>query len=184
MNNKLFYSVAGVLLVVMMIAGSTYAFYSASANSSELEMDASALEVIYTGGTSLDGEMPIVATKEEGYITELNIKVGANSTEADATLFIHIDEITQNLAIDGFKWYVVGTKSGNQVYTNSGNFFGKNATNNNTINIVEHYHLTTANTVFTLYMWLDGNMIDNSILGGSFSGYVGASTEQVSGVLS
>lgn len=178
MKKQLLYSIFTVLLLAIVIAGSTYAFFSASITSSEnVDIDTSKFEVIYTGGTTIDGELKIGSKKEDGYNTTVNIKLAKDSVQTKANLYIDIEEITPNIAVSGFIWEVYGYKNNTPVYSNSGNFNGYNSTDNKIVNIVENYTLSEDNTSFTVYLWLDGNKTDNNVVGGSFKGHIGAKTE-------
>ena len=90
--------------------------------------------------------------------------------------------MTNNLSAPNVKWEVSGIQKGNEVYTNSGTFSGYNATNNK-IPLVEDYRLTEDQTDFTIYVWIDGNITGNEILGATFTGFISANTEQFTGEL-
>ena len=175
MKKQLLYVIA-ILLLTVTVAGGTYAFFvSATTNANNIVSNASKFEVIYTGGGKIEGPVTLSADKEGGKNTTVNIRVAEGSVPAKATIYINIEKITSNLAVKGFKWEVYGYQDGQEVYSKTGDFDGK--TDNSIINIVEKYQLSEKNTSFTLYLWLDGNMLDNSIIGGEFSGYIGAETE-------
>lgn len=184
MKNQLLYSVIAVLLLIALTIGGTYAFYAASAgDNNSLVTNGSKFEVIYTGGTNIAGKMNVVSSKEEGYNTTVNIKIAENSVAVKSNLYITIAEITPNLAIKGFIWEVYGYQNDKQVYYDKGNFEGHNSANNNIVDIVKDYKLSTENTSFTIYLWIDGNQTDNSVLNGSFKGYIGARSETFTGAL-
>ena len=184
MNKQLIYAICTILLLTITVAGSTSAFYSASAgNNTTLKTNGTKLEVLYTGGDTIDGSLNAGTNKESGLNTTVNIRVSENSVEALADLYINIEKITSNIATEGFIWEVYGYSNSNQVYYNSGNFKNKNATTDNIINIVNDYKITKTNTTFTVYFWVDGNKTGNEILGGEFKGYISASTESFTGEL-
>ena len=128
--------------------------------------------------------MPITYEKTNEFKRTVNIRVADDSVDAIGNIYINIEQMTANLSIEGFIWEVYGYKNGQLVYSNSGNFRGYNSTTNNKVDIVQNYTITKTNTSFDIYLWIDGEQIDNNILGANFFGYIGANTEQFTGKLS
>ena len=185
MKKYMLYSIIAVLFLILIVAGSTYSFLSTSfdTQNNSIYSNTKGLNIIYNNGSHINNSIGVVSRKEEGYNTTVKIKIAPNSVAAKTNLYIYIENITSNIAIDGFIWEVYGYKNGSQVYTNSGTFAGYNDTTNNKIPIVNNYLLSEDETSFTVYFWLDGSQTNNEVLGGSFSGYIGANSEQVSGIL-
>lgn len=181
MKKSMLYTVA-ILLLVVAVAGGTYAFFtSAISANNALNTNSINFEVIYTGGTEITGPMNLSATKEQGLNTTVNIRMAEGSAQAKATLYVNIEKITSNIAVKGFKWEVYGYQDGNQVYSNTGTFDGTK--DNDIVNIVNDYQLSEENTSFTAYFWLDGNLLGNEVLGAEFKGFIGAKTENFTGNL-
>lgn len=169
---------------MIIIIGSTYAFFTSTAKANNnAAANSKNFEVIYTGGgKNLSGTLDPCTKKEDGINTTVNIKMAQNSALAKATLYINIEKITSNLAVEGFIWEVYGTnESGEEVYYKKGNFAGTNDTDKNTINIVEDYKLSYESTSFTVYLWVDANKVNESILNSEFKGSLGAKTENFTG---
>ena len=169
---------------MIIIIGSTYAFFTSTAKANNnAAANSKNFEVIYTGGgKNLSGTLDPCTKKEDGINTTVNIKMAQNSALAKATLYINIEKITSNLAVEGFIWEVYGTnESGEEVYYKKGNFAGTTDTDKNTINIVEDYKLSYENTSFTVYLWVDANKVNESILNSEFKGSLGAKTENFTG---
>lgn len=185
MKKYMIYSIAAILLLTLVVASSTYAFFVTSAQTSNnsISSKTTTLDIIYDSGESIDNNINIVSRKEEGYNTTVNIRTAPNSANAKTNLYIYIEELTENIAIEGFVWEVYGYKNNTQVYSNQGNFEGYNDTDNKIVPIVTNYMLSEDNTSFTVYFWLDGSKTDNSVVGGSFKGYIGASSEEFSATL-
>lgn len=184
MKKQLIYSIIAVFLIMIIIIGSTYAFFTSTAKASNsATANSKKFEVIYTGGgKSLDGSLDPCTKKEDGINTTVNIKMAQNSALAKATLYINIEKITSNLAVEGFIWEVYGTnESGEEVYYKKGNFAGTNDTDKNTVNIVEDYQLSYENTSFIVYLWVDASKVNESILNSEFKGSLGAKTENFTG---
>ncbi len=184
MKKQLIYAICAVLLLAITISGSTYAFFSASAGeNSNVDTQSHIYSIIYTGGTQIEGPLTLTENKTGGANTTVHIKVAEGSIEPLAYLYLNIEDMTENLSSSAVKWEVSGVKNNQVVYTDSGTFAGYNDTNNNIIPLVEDYQLTTEQTDFTVYVWIDGNIAGNEILGASFSGYISASTDRITGVL-
>lgn len=185
MKKQFIYTISAILLLTIAVVGSTYAFFSATATSNNNSVSANAqkFEVIYTGGTEINGPIDLSIDRTGGVNTTVHIKVGQGSSQALAYLFLNIEEMTDNLSVSNVKWEVSGVKNGKEVYVNNGTFAGYNDTNNNTIPIVEDYRLTEDQTDFTVYIWIDGNSTGNEILGAMLSSYISAQTEQYTGQL-
>ena len=185
MTRQTIYTICAFLLLGIATVGTTYAFYSASASSNNNSVAAVAqkFEILYTGGTDIEGPLNLSVDRTGGVNTTVHIKVGEGSSHALAYLFLNISEMSEVLSTTHVKWEVSGVKGGKEVYTNQGTFNGYNAGNNNIITIVEDYRLTEEQTDFTLYIWIDGNNVGNEVLGAYFKGYISASTEQFTGQL-
>ena len=183
MLKKIICYILAVLLLSAIIVGATFSYLasSSSGNENSVNSESKKFEVIYTGGTTINGPLKIGKQKEDGLNTTVNIKMAENSALATGTIYIDVEKITPNLAIEGFIWEVVGIQNNDQVYTNKGNFLNINDTDNSIVNVVENYPLTEENTSFTIYLWIDGNMVDNSVLNSEFIGYIGAKTENFTG---
>lgn len=166
-----------VLVLVATISGGTYAFFSASTNSktNSINSASSKFEVIFTGGTAIDGALSLSSDRSGGLNTTVNIKMGEGSVVAKGIIYMKVETLTSALAVDGFVWEVDGYKGGELVYYNTGTFNG--VSEGDEINIVEDYELSTDNTAFTVYLWLDGNMVSNEVLGARVKGFLGAKTE-------
>lgn len=185
MTRQTIYTICTFLLLGIATVGATYAFYSASAssNNNSVAAEASPFEVIYTGGTEINGNMPITSDKTEAFKTTVNIRIADNSVNALSNLYINIENISNELQVEGFVWELYGYKNNTQIYYKKGNFEGYNSTNNNKVPLISNYQTDKTNTSFTLYLWIDGNKTGNEVIGTSFKGYIGASTEQFTGQL-
>ena len=186
MKKYMGYSVAAVFLLLLITAGGTYAFLSTSANTlnNSIFSNTARLNVVYNSGDEINEALSVAASKDDGYNTTVSIRLGQGSARGKSNLYLYIEEITENIAIPGFKWEVYGYKNSTLVYSNNGNFDGYDDTTNNRIPIVTDYLLSEDNTEFTVYFWIDGSLTGNEIMGGSFRGYIGATSEQVTGSLS
>ena len=179
-----------IALITIITVGSTYAYLSAATNSdvNGLATEGSAIKIIYSGGIEISGKISLSTDRFGGRNTTVNIRLAEDSVKVKANLKINIEQITPELASTGFKW---------EVYRNSettpikqGNFLGcksgdttKKCANGDTLYILNDYQLTTENTSFTVYVWVDGNMVGNEVIGATFKGTLAAESENYTGYL-
>ena len=185
MNKNLLYSLAVVLLLAVIVSGTTFAFFSSSVNgqNNSIKYDSTNLDIIYKKGEPISGPMNVVSKKEDGKVTSIEMKLSETSAKgAKINLLMNITSITENLAISGFIWQVDVYENGTLTRTNTNNFLNKH--NNDVITLIEDYELTTTNAVFTVYLWVDGNNSTNNVMNGSFDGYISAKSDNFSAILS
>ena len=181
--------ISTILILSIITVGATYAYLVASTNSVKNAIDGTSAELIvnYTGGTKIEGSMSLSKDKSGGHNTTVNISLDDNSVIAQADLFININSISSSLATEGLVWEVYKTVNGTESYIGTGNFStcysGNKCSNGDKILIVDNYVLSTTNTAFTVYVWLNGDKVGNEVIGASFSGTISAETEEFTGEL-
>lgn len=186
MKKIILYSLILLLVVVITVSG-TYAYFVSTASSNnQVLTKASKLEVIYTGGTEINGVLNLVNTKEEGHKVTVDIKLSEDSVEATADLYIHINKITSTIANDALNWEIYKTYNSEETFVDSGTFLDcasgnttKQCEDGDKIYLVKDYELTTTDTYYTIYIWLDGNKVENEVLGATLDAYIGAETEHI-----
>ena len=188
MKKKFLYSIVITLLVIVAaVAGTTYAYYSLSAAGTNRNVSSKSekYEVIYNEGTYINSEtceMDVVASKEEGCYTDIEIGLANGVNVAvNANLYINVVSISPELQTAGFKWEVYRLNGNTETYLTNGNF--QTIPANNQIVILTNESLSTTKKKFRIYIWLDGNLTDNTVVGKSFNGYVGANTEILTGII-
>lgn len=167
--------ITAVILIIAITVGATYAFFTASIESNKITSNSTVLDVIYSGGTHIDGKINLVSSKEKGLSTTVSIRFSQDSVQEAGDIYMDIEKITENLSIPGFKWEIYGYKNNELVYSGTGTFDGKKTSD--VITLVNDYEIDYVDTLFTIYIWLDGNMVGNEVLGGEFKAYIGAKTE-------
>lgn len=185
MKKQYIYIICTVLLLTISVVGGTYAFFASYSNSANNGVDTNSSEfgVIYNGGTDISGPLKLSSDRTGGFSTIVHAKTVEGGVNALLDLYININAMTTNLSVSNVKWEVSGVKGGVEVYSDSGTFLGYNDTNNNKILIVDDFILTEDQTDFTLYIWIDGNSTGDEIIGASFSGFISANTEPLTGKL-
>ena len=188
MKNKVWYIIVFVILLILVIGGATYAFFLGSIKgTNNVNTNSKKFEILFTGDESLAGNLYMTSSKTDDYKRTVKVKTGQGSVQAKLNLYINIEEISENLAVQGFVWEVYGYQNGTQVFSNSGTFAGKSAdTGNNIIDLTDFtthpYTITEDETTFDVYLWLDGSKVDGDILGTTFRGNIGARSENFTGI--
>ena len=130
-----------------------------------------------SGSGTFSETITMGADRTEGSSTTVNMYTTSNSVHPLINMYLNINTLTANLAVDGFIWEVCAERSGETPVCNSGNFQGYNSTNNNEVLILSNYRLTNVNTAFTVYLWIDGSKITGDLTDAQFSGYIDARSE-------
>ena len=155
MNKKLLISLIVLGIIVIITVGVTYAFFMAN-NSNTFMGNSGNIDINYVNGGVLTGELYPRSSRSEDVYGSVSIGLNKDSVKANASIYIDIDNIDEALSSDALVWdmYLNDTlyKSGSRIY------------------LVEDYPLTTNTDVFKVYIWLNGNKIDNSVLDSSITG--------------
>ena len=178
MKKQIIYTIIGIALIAVAITGSTYAYLSSTINSrDDVNANSSNLNIVYSGSGSFNETISIVSNRNEGSSTTISMYTANNSVSPLINLYINIESMTDNLAVEGFIWEVCAIRENEPTVCNDGNFFGYDATTNNVVTIMSNYRLTTVPTTFIIYLWLDGSKISGTLDNAQFSGYIDARSE-------
>ncbi len=188
MKKQYLYAIASVMLIAILVIGGTYAYFTFRfTGNNTMDTNSKKFEIDYIGGgSSFDGPLELVSRKEDGYSKTLKIKVASGAVDTKINLYLEIEQISAALATDGFIWEIYGYNSSNQlVYSNDGTFNGYNATTNKIVNLINYndYTITTDETTFIVYLWLNSASVGNEVLGSTFKGHIAAQSEQFSGIV-
>ena len=179
-----------ILLITVITAGSTFAYLISTTNSgiNTVTTEGAEIKVLYTGGKKLEGLISLSEDKTGGINTTVNISLEEDSAPVKTNLFINVDQITSTLATSGFKWEVY--KNNETTPFSTGDFLGckngnttKKCAKGDKLYIVNDYKTLTTNTSFTVYVWLDGHIVGNEVIGATFSGTIAAESEKFTGDL-
>ena len=189
---KIFIYMSTIFLLTIITAGATYAYLVSITNSNVNTVigEGAEINVLYTGGKAIEGLISMTEDKSGGLNTTVNISLDASSVVVKSNLYININQITSALATEGFVWEVYKTVNGVESFVNSGTFLDcesgdttKKCAAGDRLYIVNDYVLSTTNTAFTVYVWLDGNKVGNEVMGATFSGTIAAESEKFTGKL-
>lgn len=181
-----------LLIITILTVGSTFAYFSATLKNNSLKGNTAQLDVIYKGDTALNEALKLVNSKEQGYNRTISLQLAQNSLEATANLYIYVEQITSTLATDALNWELYQVIDGEEKHIKSGSFIDcgdvgetkSKCTANQKIYMLTSHKLSKEEvSQFVIYLWLNGAKVDNTILGATFKGYIGAETENISGIL-
>lgn len=179
-----------VLLIIVITSGATYAYFSATVAKNNIHGGTTQIDVIYTNGNVIDREINLSRTKEEGYNTTVYIRQSEISVPVKANIFIDINNISSGLSSQGFIWEVYQNINGIPTQVSKGDFWDcegnggqKKCANGDRMYLIRDYRLTTEDTGFTIYFWLNGDLVGNEVVGSTFHGEIGAITNQITGDL-
>ena len=163
MNKKLLISLIVIGIIVIFTVGVTYAFFMAN-NSNTFTGNSGNIDINYVNGGVLTGELYPRSSRSEDVYGSVSIGLKKDSVKANASIYIDIDNIDEALSSDALVWDMYL----NDTLYKSGTF--KGAKSGSRFYLVEDYPLTTNTDVFKVYIWLNGNKIDNSVLDSSITG--------------
>lgn len=180
-----------LLVVTLLTVSGTYAYFSATVGKNQTLGETARLEAIFTGDAALNKELILGKSKEQGYSRTISIGLAEDSLEAAANLYIYVEQISTTLATDALNWELYRIENGTEKHVKSGTFakcgnIGEAQTTcraNKKAYMLTDYQLSTTPTEFVIYLWLNGALVDNSVLGATFKGYIGAETENITGIL-
>lgn len=163
MNKKLLTSLIVIGIIIIATVGVTYAFFAANNNNS-FTGNSGNIDISYVNGGVLTGELYPRSSRSEDVYGSVSIGLNKDSVAANASIYIDITKIDDALASDALVWDMYL----NDTLYKSGTF--KGAKSGSKFYLVEDYPLTTKTDVFKVYIWLNGDKIDNSVLDSSITG--------------
>lgn len=194
MKKIIIYTLVILLLVIITVSG-TYAFFTARIGSEEnsLSPNANKFEVIYKGGENgeeITGKLKLANQNNKEMGATLEIRISEESIAGTANIYIQIDEITEDIANKALNWEVYKTFNGKEELAKQGNFedcetdsVKRACKSGDKLYVIKDYPLSTTNTAFTVYIWLNGNLVGNEVVDDKFKGHIGAETEKITGDL-
>ena len=177
MNKSKVFMIFGILLLVVAVIGSTFAYYiwtSGSEDETKIVTNVGSATVYFDGGKIIENaSLRPVESKEYGIVK--NISVQANKTGINFNLYLDINSIDDNLKDKSFRYefYKEDTlvKEGNfsSDYLDS-NLVNCSVNNTNHIVLLSNETVSTTKLNYSLYIWVDG-LQDNpkEMMGKSFN---------------
>ncbi len=160
-----------IFILLGFALGITYSFIIGFVKTNDIDLSKTGkLEVIYINEEDIDGSLQPTNSKESGLSTIAKIKIAEGSVAALATISLEIESLPVELAVSGLKWEVY--KNSDISTYNQGTFEG--VSEGEFVDIVSDYLLSTDETTFTIYIWLNGNEVGNEVENKTFTAYLSA----------
>ncbi len=175
-NKKVWGTILGVTAFIALVAGVTYAWFTWTSSNTVIGGTTGCFNIKYDKGADISGQELRPTSSYTGgasTIVKINIDSSCNIT-GTATLYLNtLSTTTVPLSASGALKYAVvhgGTKVAD------GTISAKSD-----LPILENIALTkaaTATDAYTVYVWIDGTIADNTYAGKVYNGYIHAKANQ------
>ncbi len=162
-----------IALVITIAVSSTYAYYVWTTSDNEVTKIVAGVgsaTVTFDGGSDINASLRPVSDKSKGIVKE--IKVKADTTGLTFNMYLDITSLATELKDESFRYeFYKGTtklKEGNfsDTYLNS-NTTDCSTNSTKHITLLTNESISTSNTSYTLYIWIDGvNYVNPSTMMG------------------
>ncbi len=169
-KHKLIGTVIGVLAFIALIAGLTYAWFTWTSGNTILGGTTECFTINYVNGQNISGQITPSANYSGGKTTTVQIGIDSGcNIGGTGTIKLTTNSSGNAISLaDGAVKYAV--------YNGSSEVSSGNVTDG-TIELAT-VNLTKSLVTYTIYVWVDGAIVDNTYIGKSYSGYIHASAEQ------
>lgn len=180
-KKKVIISIIGVIMIIIMVVAATYAYLMAVTNEGNIDNTGSGeLSISYQKPSDLTGNLAISTSRDNGLKAVATASLNEGSVDALFNMYITPTALT-NLNIPALRWEVEGVRDDEIVCTGSGDF--SDAVVDTKFKILDSCELSTDVTTFTVYIWLDANLITSSVAGSQFDAKIGADSVPITGGL-
>ena len=136
--------------------GLTYAYFSWQSEETAVRITVDGVPISYNAGEDITGNLLPTLTKEEGISKDITVKLTKDNYESYIVYYLKINELPDELKDASFKYEMYK----NNVLNKSGNFESVNV--NDVIPISQSNALSNIEDTYTLYLWIDGNVLNPS----------------------
>lgn len=158
MNKKIVVLLA--VLVIALVSGSTYAYYTYTSASTAINFVVNNATITYNASGNLSKNLIPTASRTNTNNIIRTITVTPSGANTKFSLFLLLTTFPTTLKDASFKWAVY---SGTTTLLTSGNF--ASATQGSTITLLSDVALTAGTTAtYTLYIWIDGTLSNPSTM--------------------
>lgn len=185
-NRKIIISIISIILLIIVVSIGTYAFIVAITNNEDVGTGSGMLDINYTEPSDITGTLAPSVERSGGLFTSAKASLKDNSVDAILNMYITPTALT-NLNIPALKWEAEGIRNGELVCSGSGNFSTASVDTpiklfvNDVTDNIDDCMLSTTETTFNIYIWLDASLIDTALGGVSFGATIGADSVDVTG---
>ena len=169
-KRKLIGMILGVTFFALMITGFTVAFYVWTSGKMSYTVDSTCFNVFYEKGNDITGVMMPSTDYTKGLFTTVKMDIDSGcAIDANGILYINtLDTTSSNLYRTGLLNYQV-LKEGEVVSNGNGSITGSGEI---AINLGELSKNESANTSYTVYVWVDNNLVENSDVNSVYNGNI------------
>jgi len=159
--------IVGVIVFSLCIAGITYALFTWNSDNINKKVSSKCFNVLYTKGTDISGAINPSSNYTGGLYTTVKMNIDSDcDIKANGKLYLETkNETSNNLFREGLLNYHVVKGS---TVVSSGPITSKGEIE---IDLGELTASTSASTSYTLYVWIDYNLVENT---DAFSSYLGS----------
>lgn len=164
------YLIIGIVLLSILGIGSSYAWWRyQSSNNAVVNGNVCAPTINFIGGSTINGtDIVPVTSKNNGIKKEIRVDLNDLCSSGDTATFnlkMLLNVFPSSLSHISFVWEFYKLNSSNtEVLVSSGNFAGKVV--GDTINLVTNDTITSDESVYYLYVYINGNVDNPSTMGG------------------
>ncbi len=168
-KRKIYGAIIGVLAFVICIVGITYAWFTWNSGNTILSGESGCFTIEYTNGTAISGNISPSNDYTGGKSTTATMNIDPScTTEGEATINLTTNDTTTVELTNGAVKYAVYN---GDVLVNEGSVSGSTQA-------LATVDLTKTATTYTVYVWLDGQIADNTYIGKAYSGYISVTAVQ------
>ena len=168
-KHKLLGTIIGVLAFIALVAGLTYAWFTWTSGNTILNGTTDCFTINYVNGQAISGEIVPSVDYTGGKTTTVQIGIDPSCTiGGTGTIKLTTEESTTVSLENGAVKYAV---------YNGASEVSSGTVTSGTIDLAT-VNLTTSQVTYTVYIWVDGAVTDNSYVGTAYSGYIHATAEQ------
>ena len=170
-KHKLIGTVIGVLAFIALIAGLTYAWFTWTSGNTILGGSTECFTINYVNGQNISGQITPSASYTGGKTTTVQIGIDSGcNIGGTGTIKLTTDSSDGNAINLEYGAVKYAVYNGDTEVKNGNVIAG-------TMDLAT-VNLTKSLVTYTIYVWVDGAVVDNTYVGKSYSGYIHASAEQ------
>ena len=160
-KKKLSISILLILLIAIIVCGITYAFFVFVTNSGITEANSGKLDIAYNiENSNINGLLIPSSTRSGGISTSVTAKLNSGSIPGNINLYITPTFLT-GMPSSALMWEVDVVDTSDNLLTHyEGDFTG--CVINTPVKITDAYGLTSNLLTFKIYIWLNGERINNN----------------------
>lgn len=185
-KKKIVISIISILLLIVVVGAVTYAYIVSITNEGNTTTESGMLGINYGEPDDISGNFVPSTDRSGGLSTSATASLKDGSVGAILNMYITPTALT-NLNIPALKWEAEGIRNGEVICSGSGDFsnavvgepislFVNDVTDN-----IDDCILSTDETTFNIYIWLDVSLLNTSLGGVSFGATIGADSVNITG---